>query len=143
MSSKQQNFTLGILMADIYLPLKHTHLLLVVLSLGLFIVRGTALQMNAQWLNKKIVKIAPHVIDSVLLLTGVMLTFAVAQYPIADNWLSVKMILLVGYIVLGIKMMRSTQVMMQRSYFAGALACVLLMVTVARTHHPLGLFSLL
>lgn len=130
-------------MADIYLPLKHTHLLLVALSLSLFIVRGTALQMSAQWLNKKIVKIAPHIIDSFLLLTGVLLTFSVAQYPISDNWLSVKMILLVGYIVFGIKMMRSTQVMMQRSYFAGALACVLLMVTVARTHHPLGLFSLL
>lgn len=130
-------------MADIYLPLKHTHLLLVALSLVLFIIRGTALQLNAGWLNKKVVKIAPHIIDSFLLLTGVMLTLAVAQYPITDHWLTVKMLLLVGYIALGIKMMRSTQVMMQRGYFAGALACVLLMVTVATTHHPLGLFSLL
>lgn len=130
-------------MADIYLPLKHTHLLLVALSLGLFIIRGTALQMNAGWLNKKIVKIAPHVIDSFLLLTGAMLTLAVSQYPITDHWLSVKMLLLVGYIVMGIKMMRSSQAMLQRSYFAGAIACVLLLITVATTHHPLGLFSLL
>ncbi len=130
-------------MADIYLPLKHTHLLLVALSLGLFIIRGTALQMNAGWLNKKIVKIAPHVIDSFLLLTGVMLTLAIAQYPVFDHWLTVKMLLLVGYIVMGIKMMRSSQVMLQRSYFAGAIACVLLLITVATTHHPLGLFSLL
>ena len=130
-------------MADIYLPLKHSHLLLVALSLGLFIARGVALQMKAQWLNKKIVKILPHVIDTFLLLTGALLTIAVSQYPITDHWLSVKMLLLVGYIVLGVKMMRSSQPMMQRSYFAGALTCVLLLVTVAKTHHPLGLFSLI
>jgi uncharacterized membrane protein SirB2 len=106
-------------------------------------VRGIALQLNAQWLNKKVIKIAPHIIDTFLLLTGVMLTLAIAQYPVSDHWLSVKILLLVGYIVLGFKMMRSTQVMMQRTYFAGALSCALLMVTVATTHHPLGLFSLL
>lgn len=129
-------------MAEMYLPLKHSHLLLVLISLSFFAVRGTAHLMNAHWQQQKWARIAPHIIDTFLMGTGIALMFATGLMPIEQDWLTAKMILLVGYIMFGIKFMRSQEVMKQRSYFAAAIICVLLMITVARTHHPLGMFSL-
>ncbi len=127
----------------LYVPLKHSHLLLVAISIVFFMARGGSRIFQKQWQNALAVKIAAHGIDSLLLLTGVLLMVATAQYPIAQAWLTTKLILLVGYIMFGIKTMKSPSVMQQRSYFAAAIICALLMITIARTHHPLGLFSLL
>ncbi len=139
--------------AEFYLPLKHIHLSLVFLSLGLFVLRGSArlfieqyplwASLNRGFTDIKIARIAPHIIDTFLLLSGVLLTLTIQQYPGSHAWLSVKMLLLVAYILLGIKAMRSQQVMQQRLYFALAITCITLLITVAKTHHPLGLFSLL
>jgi len=130
-------------MAEMYLPLKHSHLLLVAISLSFFAVRGIAHLMKASWVQRKWTRIAPHIIDTFLMGTGIALMFATGLFPIEQDWLTAKMILLVGYIMFGIKFMRAKDVMKQRSYFAAALICVLLMITVARTHHPLGMFSLM
>lgn len=127
----------------LYVPLKHSHLLLVAISIIFFIARGGSKIFAREWQSKLFVKISAHSIDTLLLLTGVLLMFATAQYPIAQAWLTSKLILLVGYIVFGIKTMKSKSVMQQRSYFAAAIVCVLFMITIARTHHPLGLFSVL
>ncbi len=130
-------------LADLYLPIKHTHLLLVSISIVFFLIRAGAKLAEAQWLNKKWLRITPHMIDTVLLVSGILLMVITAQYPISQNWLSVKILLLLGYIVFAMKGMKSGHVLKQRKYFAAALSCVLLLITVAKTHHPLGLFSLL
>jgi uncharacterized membrane protein SirB2 len=130
-------------LVDLYLPLKHVHMSLVFISIILFIIRGGAKVCQSHGFNQKWLKIVPHLLDSLLLVSGIALTIIIAQYPISHHWLTVKMLLLVGYIVLGMKTMKSTQVMQQRTYFAAALCCVLLLVMVAKTHHPMGLFSLM
>jgi uncharacterized membrane protein SirB2 len=117
--------------------------MLVVISIIFFTVRAVSQLLQKQWQNKIAVKISAHSIDTLLLLTGVLLMFATSQYPVAQAWLTTKLILLVGYIGFGVMTMKSTSGMKQRSYFAAAIACVLLMTTIARTHHPLGLFSLM
>ncbi len=99
--------------------------------------------MGSLRLNHRLITLAPHFVDTVLLISGIGLTLIIGQYPITHHWLTIKMLLLVAYIVCGMKAMKSTQPMAQRSYFAAALCCVLLLVTVAKTHHPLGLFSLM
>lgn len=128
---------------SMYIPLKHSHLMFVVISILFFALRGTSRLLQMQWQNKLAVKISAHSIDTLLLLTGILLMFATSQYPIAQAWLTTKLILLVGYIGFGVMTMKSPSKMKQRSYFAAAIACVLLMTTIARTHHPLGLFSLM
>lgn len=127
---------------DLYLPLKHSHLGLVALSIVFFMLRGSSRLLNLEWTNQKWVKIAPHIIDSFLMLSGVLLMFAIQQFPIAQSWLTVKLMVLIAYIFFGIKTMKSTQKMQQRSYFAAAILCVMFMITIAKTHNPLGLFSL-
>lgn len=128
---------------SLYTPMKHTHLLLVALSIIYFCLRGGSRILGGQWQNKLAVKISAHTIDALLLMTGISLTFITSIYPIESSWLTVKLAFLVGYIFFGIKTMKSQSNMQQKSYFAGAIVCVLFMVTVARTHHPLGLFSVL
>lgn len=127
---------------ELYTPLKHSHLGLVAISIVFFMLRGGSKLLDIKWIEQKWVKISPHIIDSFLMLSGILLMFASKQFPIEQSWLTVKLILLVAYILLGVKTMKSTQKMQQRSYFAGAILCVLLMMTIAKTHNPLGLFSL-
>ncbi len=116
---------------------------LVFVSIMLFIMRGGAKICQSTRFEQRWLKIVPHILDSLLLLSGIALSIIIAQYPLTDHWLTVKMLLLVGYIVLGMKTMKSTQPMQQRTYFAAALCCVLLLVMVAKTHHPMGIFSLM
>jgi uncharacterized membrane protein SirB2 len=54
---------------------------------------------DAKWLQKKWAKIAPHVIDTWLFISAAVLI--IQQYPIANHWLSVKIIDLFGYFGFG------------------------------------------
>lgn len=130
-------------MESFYLPFRHTHLLLVALSIVFFIARGGSSIFAKTWQEKRSVKILAHSIDALLFVTGISLMLITGFYPIEQAWLTVKLVLLVGYIFFGIKTMKSPSIMQRRSYFALALICVMFMFTIARTHHPLGLFSVL
>ena len=84
----------------------------------------------------------PHAVDTVLLTTALMLTTVIQQYPFAVGWLTAKVVLLVAYIVLGsiaLKRGRTRQVRVVA--FVAALATVAFLVSVARAHHPLGIFA--
>jgi len=106
-------------------------------------VRGTFSVTGKTWQEKKPVKIAAHSIDTLLFATGITLMFVTGFYPLEQSWLTVKLVLLVGYILFGIQTMKSPSIMKRRSYFAAAIVCVLFMVSIAKSHHPLGLFSVL
>lgn len=130
-------------LSNAYPLLKNTHLLMVAISIPFFAARGGSRILGLTWQTQTWAKISPHIIDTLLLLTGVMLMFATSLYPIEQSWLTSKMVFLVGYILFGIKTMRASHVMQQRLFFSLALLCALLMITIARTHHPLGLFGLI
>ena len=130
-------------LANIYPLLKSSHLLLVAISIPFFVLRGGSKIVGLAWQTQKWARVSPHILDTLLLLSGILLMFATRIYPIEQAWLTSKLIFLVGYILFGIKTMRSPSVMQQRLYFALALLCALLMITIATSHHPLGLFSML
>jgi len=92
----------------------------------------------------KIFRIIPPVIDTLLLVTGISLMFILQQYPTNQAWLAVKLTALVIYIILGvIALNRLDNYRVQAASFIAALSTILFMVSVARTHHPLGYFYLL
>ena len=78
------------------------HIAAVCLSGSFFLVRGIWMIQENTLLEKKIVRIAPHIIDTVLLTAGVMLSVLVQQYPGIDSWLTVKILALIAYIVFGV-----------------------------------------
>ncbi|MDO6745607.1 SirB2 family protein [Gilvimarinus sp. 1_MG-2023] len=107
-----------------YMALKHTHLLLIVLSIGLFFLRFIATQCNARFIHAKPFKIAPHIIDTALLLSGISLIILVG-YPLWPiNWLTVKLLLVVAYIGCGIVAMKSSTKAIRWGAAAGALLCI-------------------
>jgi uncharacterized membrane protein SirB2 len=83
-----------------------------------------------------------YTIDTVLLTAALMLVTILRQYPFVQAWLTVKVLLLVVYIVLGTFALKRAPTRQGRArfYFA-ALAVFLFIASVARAHHPLGIFS--
>jgi uncharacterized membrane protein SirB2 len=70
------------------------------------------------------------------------LTTVVHQYPFVHGWLTMKVVLLVVYVVLGsIAIRRGRTKRVRIVAFVAALATVAFLVTVARAHHPLGVFA--
>jgi uncharacterized membrane protein SirB2 len=126
----------------LYLYVKHAHVFLVATSIALFVCRGGLMFADSKWLRHPLLKYTPHLVDTLLLASAVWLMFLIHQYPVAQSWLSVKVVLLLVYIVLGSFALKRGRSKFQRGvYFALALTVVLFMVSVARAHQPLGWFS--
>lgn len=121
-----------------YLALKHIHITFAALSGVLFLVRGIWMLSGSQQLQRRWVKVVPHIVDTLLLVSAIGLVVWSSQYPGEQSWLTAKVVALVGYIVLGIialKRGRTKQVRV--AAFAGALACFAYIVAVAVTKTPL------
>ena len=77
-----------------------------------------------------------------LLTTALMLTTVIHQYPFSTGWVTMKVVLLVVYIVLGsIALKRGRTKRIRTVALVAALLTIGFLVTVARTHHPLGVFA--
>ncbi|GIU18908.1 SirB family protein [Shewanella colwelliana] len=87
-------------MDSLYPAIKHIHLTFIALSVLFFIVRFVLHIRQSPIMDKKFVKIAPHVIDTLLLLSGLTLCFIIKQYPFQDAWLTEKIGAVVAYIFL-------------------------------------------
>ena len=82
------------------------HLLTVVLSLAGFIFRGILMLNGSAMLKKKWLKIAPHVNDTSLLVSAILLVRQTGLYPLEQPWLMAKIIGLLVYIGLGMMAFR-------------------------------------
>lgn len=84
-----------------YLAIKHFHMGCVLLSGGLFLLRGVWMLADSPQLQRRWVRIAPHLIDTLLLVSALALVFMSAQYPFVQGWLTAKVLALLVYIGLG------------------------------------------
>ncbi|MBC3884767.1 SirB2 family protein [Undibacterium griseum] len=84
-----------------YLSVKHLHITCAVLSGSLFLLRGFWMWNASPMLQQRWVRIAPHLIDTVLLSSALVMVFWSGQYPFAQNWLTAKVVALILYIGLG------------------------------------------
>jgi len=84
-----------------YIILKHIHLTCVALTFISFSARGFWMLSDSKLLQKKWVKIAPHVIDTTLLVSAIALAVMLHISPIEQTWLLAKIIGLLVYIILG------------------------------------------
>lgn len=84
-----------------YIALKHLHVTFVALSGLFFLLRGFWMFAGSGMLQQRWVRIVPHIVDTLLLLTALIMVFKSGQYPFVQNWLTAKVLALVVYIVLG------------------------------------------
>jgi len=89
-----------------YAALKIIHVISVIFSYLLFMLRGIWMMQNSSILQRRWVKILPHVIDTVLLASAVTLVTMIQQYPGMSTWLSTKIGGLLLYIILGMIALR-------------------------------------
>lgn len=117
---------------------KHSHLTLILISVCFLVVRVIGASLHAQWLEKKWVKIAPHIIDTMLLVTAVALMVTLSQYPGINAWLTAKVLALIAYIVLGAMALKGNKSAINRFILlALSLACIGYMACVALTKNPM------
>lgn len=129
-------------MAAWYLQILWTHIGCVIASGSLFFTRGCMMLAGLPVANHTALRRLSVVIDSLLLAAAIALTMIIHQYPFVQAWLTVKVLLLVVYIVLGVFALRRGRTRAIRAtYFAAALVVFLFIVSVARTHNPLGVFA--
>lgn len=122
-----------------YFVIKHIHMTAAGLSILLFILRAFWSVTESPLLQKKLVKIVPHVIDTILLVAAVALAMMIGPY---QPWILTKVVLLVVYIGLGTVAIKRGKTPRQR--LIAAVLAVLVYVyilSVALAHDPLGWFA--
>ena len=113
---------------------KLIHMSTAFISISLFMLRGFWVYRESTMMNKKWVKIVPHINDTILLITAVILTFAIQQYPFVDSWLTAKFTALIIYIILGMfALKRAKELKNKAIFFALSLLMFSYIVGVALT----------
>lgn len=125
----------------LYSALLTLHLVSVVASITLFIVRGIGVQYGKLWPMSRATRQTSVAIDMVLLGAGLSLWILAEHNPLVEPWLGVKLILIVLYIVIGsFALKRATTLLHKRLFLAAAVGLITYIFSVALTRHPLGVF---
>lgn len=95
------------------------------------------LQQSAM-LNRRWVRIVPHIVDTGLLASALTLAYLSGQYPFTQGWLTAKLFGLLAYIALGaVALKRGRTPVLRRNCFVLAIACYVYIVSVALTRQVL------
>ncbi len=120
-----------------YSLLKYTHVVAVIASFALFFLRGLWMMAAPEKLAARWVRVVPHVIDTILLVSAIALAAMTAQYPFVQPWLTAKILALLVYIVLGTVAIRRGRTRRVRIVaWILALSVFGYMVAVARSRVP-------
>ena len=124
---------------EYYLPVKNLHMAAVGLSIVFFIIRAYWSVTGSALLQLRPVRIVPHVVDSVLLVCGVILAVMIGP---AQPWILTKIVLLVAYIGVGTIAIKRGRTRATRLVAAlPAIAIFLYIVGVAIRHDPASWFA--
>ncbi len=115
--------------------LKSMHLALAYLTVLGFVVRGIWALTGSALGAQKWVKITPHVVDTALLVLGVVMLIQLSISPL-QGWLVAKLMGLLAYIGFGVLTMRAATQHLKIAGFVGALASVGYIFAVAFTRDP-------
>jgi uncharacterized membrane protein SirB2 len=120
-----------------YFALKYAHVGAVIISFSLFFLRGLWMMAAPEKLAARWVRVVPHVIDTVLLVSAIALAATTAQYPFVQPWLTAKVLALLAYILLGTVAIRRGRTRRVRIVaWILALSVFGYMVAVARSRVP-------
>lgn len=121
-----------------FMLLKTLHVGCVAVSFSLFFLRGLWTLNDSPLMRQRWVRIAPHVVDTLLLGSALALAVLIRQYPFADAWLTAKVLALLLYIILGSLALKHARSRAARlSCWLAAQAVFGYIVLVAINHNPL------
>lgn len=130
-------------MIEFYAQIKWLHIATVLASGALFLLRGMLLQFGRQRLAMSApLRYISYSIDTVLLTAALMLLTILPHAVFANGWLTVKLVLLLVYVVLGsFALKRGRTPRVRLASYLSALLVFGFMLTIARSHHPLGVLA--
>ncbi len=112
--------------------MKHLHLFFVTLVLISFLGRVALSYARPEILQRKWLTIAPHIISSLLLISGILLTVEGGWLAGNYDWILAKIGALCGFIALGIVTLKRTDEKRWLA-FGGAMLCFFYIINVAMT----------
>lgn len=90
----------------IYYTVKQIHVIAVVISVLGFVLRGWWMMSANSLLEHRLTRVLPHVVDTILLVSAIVLAVMISQYPFVATWVTAKVIGLLVYIGLGMVALR-------------------------------------
>ena len=121
-----------------YLALKHLHVACVVLSGLGFALRGWWMLNDSPLLRARLTRVVPHVVNTLLLGSALLMAWQSSQYPFAQGWLTAKFFGLLAYILCGTMALKRARTKGRRVVFLVlALLAYAYIVGVALTRNPL------
>lgn len=131
----------SIAVIEFYPQIRAVHIAMILASGCLFALRGAASLAGFRWPLAWPVRALSYAIDTTLLTAALMLLSILPWAVFANGWLAMKIGLLVAYVVLGYMALRSGRGRSTRiALYVLALLTYAWMYTIARAHHPMGLF---
>lgn len=129
-------------MATYYIWIKFVHVAAISASFMLFLLRGMLHLSGWPHASHWSLRFLSYTIDTVLLTAALMLITILHQYPFVHTWLTMKVVLLLAYIVLGSFALKRAATQRGRVFaLIGACLCFGMIVSIARAHHWLGAFA--
>jgi uncharacterized membrane protein SirB2 len=120
--------------AEAYLAIRTLHIACAAISIAGFAARGALMLADSPHLHQRWVRVAPHVVDTLLLASAIWLAWFLGQMPFVHGWITAKVFALLAYIVLGmVALKRGTTKGARAGAFAAALVAAGYIVWVALT----------
>ncbi|MEO8546240.1 MAG: SirB2 family protein [Burkholderiaceae bacterium] len=122
-----------------YAEIRLLHITCAGISISLFLLRGVLQFSGFNWRQWRWLRIVPHINDTALLGAAIALSLYSHQYPLAQGWLSAKVLALLLYIGLGSIAFRPGLARAQQvAAFVAALLTVSYIVAVAINRSPMA-----
>ncbi len=117
---------------------KQLHIICALLSIAGFLLRGFWMVTNPLLLHLKLVKVLPHVVDTLLLVTAITLLVMYGWNPLDQSWIMAKIVALLLYIYLGtMALKRGKSKSTRKLFFVAAVLTFVYIYTTAISHNPM------
>jgi len=127
-----------------YLILKTIHMIAALATISGFMLRGYWMLAESEMLRHPVTRVAPHVVDTIFLLSGVAMVWQLHLNPLTQPWLLAKFTGLVAYVVLGtIAIKRGPTKQARTIALVSAISVFAYIVGVAVARSPLSWLSFL
>jgi len=126
-----------------YLILKYVHVITAVATISGFLLRGYWMLTESENLRYPVVKIAPHIVDTLFLVAGIGMVWLLHLNPLVQPWLLAKFAGLIAYILLGtVAIKRGPTKQVRTVALVGAVAVFAYIAGVALAKSPLSWLAL-
>jgi len=109
------------------------HKLTVLITVVSFFLRGIGHIFNKSWVHKKFFKIFPHINDTLLIVSAVIVVYLTAT-SFTEQWIIAKFLALFAYIFLGVMAFKKARTrLMKAIYWLLGLSVLVYLIAVAKT----------